>query len=605
MSGFPAGILPLDSDQTSVLQSAVHGLSFAQLQWVSGYVAGLAAASDQSALAPINLPKAVGNQGADTKLTVLYGSQTGNGEQVAVDLVDAARAQGFAADAINLSDFKPANLKRESLVTFVISTHGEGDPPDDAELFHEYLLSKKAPKLPDLSYSVLALGDSSYVNFCRTGRDVDARLQELGARRFETTVECDLEYENPVALWSTRIIAGLAELLDSGEASSTPRLRAVASAAQYDKANPYPAEVLVNQKITAATSSKDIRHIELSLNGSPLSFEPGDALAVIVENPPQLVAQMLTELNMDGSAIVTLGDEELPLRDALSKSLEITAVSLGFLRKWAELSASTGNNELPSLLAANDPKALSDFVGKYQIIDVIRGFPVAAKPDQFVNMLRTLSPRSYSIASSQDANPDEVHLTVAAVRYDAFGSEHWGAASTHMVDRLDEGDVVQVFVEKNKRFRLPGADVPMIMIGAGTGVAPFRAFVEQRVEQRAAGENWLIFGERNFSSDFLYQLEWQRHLKQGNLHRLDLAFSRDQSQKIYVQDRIREHGAQLYRWIERGAAIYVCGDAGHMANDVNDALLDVFAVHGGQDSAAAVQQLRDLRKSGRYQRDVY
>jgi sulfite reductase (NADPH) flavoprotein alpha-component len=292
----------------------------------------------------------------------------------------------------------------------------------------------------------------------------------------------------------------------------------------------------------------------------------------------------------------------MKLVDALASEYEITAVNLGFLRAWADVA---GNAELNELLSDNEPVSLTKFVETYQIIDVVSQFPADVDAGQFAAMLRRLSPRSYSISSSLEANPDEVHITVAAVRYEAFGSSHWGAASTHLADRLVEGDTVAIFIEHNKRFRLPADDVPIVMIGPGTGVAPFRAFVEERIERSSTGDNWLFFGDRNVDSDFLYQLEWQRHLKQGNLQRLDVAFSRDQGQKIYVQDRIREQGAELSRWIDGGAAIYVCGDAKNMAGDVEEALLDVFVSHGGVDRAVAQQQLRDLRTAGRYQRDVY
>ena len=597
MTGLPAGVLPLDLDQTNKLETAVSGLTSDQLQWVSGYVAGLAASSSGQAVVA-NAPVVDSGE----KLTVLYGSQTGNGEQLAETLAKQARDKGFSAQATSLANYKPANLKRESLVSFVISTHGEGDPPDDAELFYEYLMSEKAPKLAGLKYSVLALGDSSYINFCETGREFDARLSELGASRVAPLTECDLDYEQPAHAWSANIVAALSEHLEAGQVASAPLLRAVETVTTYNKSNPFPAEILVNQKITGGKSGKDVRHIELSIEGSGLSYEPGDSLAVLVANPPQLVDELLVLLGIDGNNLVTVRDNSLPLSAALQNELEITAVNLTFLRAWAEL---VKDAALSELLSGNDHDALAEFVDKYQIVDVVRQYPAEVAAQDFVNMLRRLSPRSYSIASSLAANPDEVHLTVAAVHYDAFGTEHWGAASTHLIDRLSVGDIVSVFVEKNSRFRLPAANVPLIMIGPGTGVAPFRAFVEERAEQGAKGDNWLFFGDRNFDSDFLYQLEWQRHLKQGHLRRLDTAFSRDQRSKIYVQDRIRENGAELYRWLENGAAVYVCGDAKHMAGDVNDALIAVLAKHGGLDTEAAAQKLKALRAAGRYQRDVY
>ncbi|MDG2107753.1 MAG: assimilatory sulfite reductase (NADPH) flavoprotein subunit [Woeseiaceae bacterium] len=604
MSGFSADILPLDLEQKLNITNAVRGLSPEQLQWISGYTAGLAAAGE-TAMKVANADSAalISSKVHQEKLTVLYGSQTGNGEDIANSLVKDAVAKGFTAQAFNLSDYKPANLKRESLVTFVISTHGEGDPPDDAELFYEFLLSKKAPKLENLKYSVLALGDSSYVNFCQTGREFDSRLNELGANRFEAFIECDLIYEELAAGWRERIVDGLSELLDAEQVSAVPILHAVESTSVFGKSNPFAAEVLVNQKITGNGSSKDVRHIELSLEGSGLTYDPGDSLAVIADNPPQLVTELLTELKFQADTTVIIKDAQLNLKNLLSSSLEITTLNLGFLRAWAE--ASTDAGELHSLLEKENAVALTDFIDQHQIIDVIRQYPATVGEQQFAEMLRPLSPRSYSIASSLEANPDEVHLTVAAVRYGAFGRDHWGAASTHLADRVKEGEKVSVYVEKNRRFRLPADDVPIVMIGPGTGIAPFRAFVEERVERDASGDNWLFFGDRNFGSDFLYQLEWHRYLKQGNLERLDVAFSRDQHKKIYVQDRIFERGAELYRWIERGAAIYVCGDAKHMASDVHHALIEVFKTYGDLDYQSAEQKLKELRAVGRYQRDVY
>ncbi len=592
-----ASAAPLDAEQNSRLENAVAGLSPAQLQWVSGYAAGLAAANGAATPAE---PAPVSQ--AARQLTVLYGSQTGNGEGVAERLVARATAKGFVARAISLADFKPSALKRETLVAFVISTHGEGDPPDDAELFHEYLMSDKAPSLASVRFSVLALGDSSYVNFCQTGREFDTRLAELGARRFASLVECDLDYDDPAARWSGQVLDELAEQIDESPGTPVTHLHAVESGPAWGRDAPFAAEVLVNQKITGANSSKDVRHIELSLEDSGLDYAPGDALAVIAENPPQLVDEFLDALAFDGEERVSIGDETLTLRNALTTRLEITALSLGFLRAWAE----NGNSDaLQSLLAGDDKQVIADFISAHQVIDIVRRYPEDVDAQAFAGMLRKLAPRSYSIASSPLANPDEVHLTVAAVRYETFGTPHWGAASTYLADRVAEGERVKVFVEKNPRFRLPAADVPIVMIGPGTGVAPFRAFVEERAEQGATGENWLFFGDRNFSTDFLYQLEWQRHLKRGNLQRLDAAFSRDQRKKVYVQDLMRRNGAELWRWIDNDAVIYVCGDARHMARDVEEALLDIIAEHGGLDRDAAGSHLKQMRRARRYQQDVY
>ncbi len=546
------------------------------------------------------LPQAIASAPANS-LTVLYGSQTGNGEGVAQELAERARSQGFDVDLISLAEYKPTKLKRETLVTFVVSTHGEGDPPDDAELFHEFLLSNKAPRLAGLKYSVLALGDSSYINYCETGREFDVRLAELGAVRLAPIVECDLDYEAPATAWSEDIVARLPGLLDAG--AVVPQLRTVETIAKFDKHRPFAAEVLVNQKITGRGSSKDVRHIELSLEGSGLNYEPGDSLAVLVQNPPALVGQLIDLFGFAAETRVTVNDQELSVEYALTRKLEITALNLGFLRSWAEIADS---RVLRGLLTAEQHSSLAEFVATHQIIDVVRRYPAELDAQTFVATLRKLSPRSYSIASSASANPDEVHLSVAAVRYDTFGSKHWGAASTHLADRVAEGDTVPVYIESNSRFRLPANDnASIIMIGPGTGVAPFRAFVEERAERNASGSNWLFYGDRTFSEDFLYQLEWQRHLQHGRLDKLDVAFSRDQEEKVYVQDRLRENAAEVFAWIEDGTYIYVCGDAKNMAGDVHDALVDVIAEHGAIDRDAAEQRLRELRRAGRYQRDVY
>ena len=602
MSALPVSDMPLDAKRTEQLHTAVGGLSAQQLQWISGYVAGLAAAGNATVTAPFANANEIVPTTAGQSLTVLYGSQTGNGEAVAIALAESANAEGVPAKAISLAEYKPSALKREAVVTFVISTHGEGEPPDDAEIFREFLLSKKAPSLENLKYSVLALGDSSYVNFCQTGREFDARLAELGAQRLEPMTECDLDYDDAAAAWASRVTASLTDLLEVPTPAATPHLHAVSSETRYDRKNRFPAEVLVNQKITGGASSKDVRHIELSLEGSGITYEPGDALAVVVRNPPQLVTELMQVLALDSQVPVIVNGESLLLQDALTSRLEITASNLNFLKGWAKLGSA---DELSALLVQDDQSLLTAFMDSHQIVDVVRKFPASVSAQDFVDLLRKLAARSYSISSSLDANPEEVHITVAAVRYTAFDRAHWGAASTHLSDRIEEGDEVLVYVEKNKRFRLPQPDVATIMIGPGTGVAPFRAFMEERKEAQAPGKNWLFFGDRNFDSDFLYQLEWQRYLKQGVLTRLDVAFSRDQRQKVYVQDRIRQNAADIYQWLQEGAVLYVCGDAKQMAGDVHEALIDVVAAQSGKNREEAEQVLKDLRAENRYQRDVY
>ena len=584
--------LPLDKARIDRLDTALAGLSSAQLTWASGYVLGLAV---QDAAAAASGPA------HSSELTILYGSQTGNGERVARGLEERVKAAGFCVRCESLADYQASAIKRERLVALIISTHGEGDPPDDAELMHEFLLGGKAPRLDGLRFTVFALGDSSYVNFCQTGREFDARLAELGAQRLLPLVECDLAFTAESDAWSAAILEKLPALIAVDDAA--PRLRAVAPRARYDRARPFPAAVLTNQKISGRDSGKDVRHIELSLEGSGLDYEPGDALAVIADNPPRLVAALIAELGADPLETIRLGDEVLTLDAALSSRLEITAASTSFLKAWADRAASPALNRL---LAPGQEGALTGFLHEHQIIDVVRRFPAAVGAQDFAACLRALGPRSYSIASSPKAHPGELHLTVAVLRYQAFGSEHEGAASTYLADRVAAGERVRVYVEANERFRLPADDTaPVIMIGPGTGVAPFRAFIEERRERAASGDNWLFFGDRCLAEDFLYQLEWQRYLKSGLLTRLDVAFSRDQARKVYVQDRLRERSAEVFAWLEKGAYVYVCGDAKRMAGDVHAALLDILSSQGGLTAEAAEQRLKALKRAGRYRRDVY
>ena len=594
-----ATALPLDKARIDRLDTALAGLSSAQLTWASGYVLGLAA---QDAAAAASVPA------NSSELTILYGSQTGNGERVARGLEERVKAEGFCVRCESLADYQASAIKRERLVALIISTHGEGDPPDDAELMHEFLLGSKAPRLDGLRFTVFALGDSSYVNFCQTGREFDARLAELGAQRLLPLVECDLAFTAESDAWFAAILEKLPALIavDNAAADGAAPRRAcgpLRPGPVDDRAWPFPAPVLTNQKISGRDSGKDVRHIELSLEGSGLDYEPGDALAVIADNPPRLVAALIAELGADPLETIRLGDEALTLDAALSSRLEITAASTSFLKAWADRAASPALNRL---LAPGQEGALTGFLHEHQIIDVVRRFPAAVGAQDFAACLRALGPRSYSIASSLKAHPGELHLTVAVLRYQAFGSEHEGAASTYLADRVAVGERVRVYVEANERFRLPADDTaPVIMIGPGTGVAPFRAFIEERRERAASGDNWLFFGDRCLAEDFLYQLEWQRYLKSGLLTRLDVAFSRDQARKVYVQDRLRQRSAEVFAWLEKGAYLYVCGDAKRMAGDVHAALLSILSSQGGLTAEAAEQRLKALKRAGRYRRDVY
>lgn len=595
---------PLADEAVERLHGAVTGFSAEGLTWASGYLAGLAAAAGGAAAEPAASP--AGEADAGLTLAILYGSQTGNGRRLAEALAESAATRGIAHRLIDMADYRERDLKRERLAVFIVSTHGEGDPPDDAEALHEFLSAERAPRLEQLSYGVLALGDSSYAQFCQTGRDFDARLEALGAKRIQALVECDLDYETPAAEWSGAVLEGAAELIAESVPATTavgssvrPILRAVPTPA-YGPDRPFAAEVLANQKITGRDSTKDVRHIALSLEDSGIVYEPGDSLGVITRNPPALIEELIGTLALEPDSALAAGGT---LAEALAERFEITGASVAFLERYAALE---GAGALAEMLAPERRSELAAYLEARQVVDIVREHPVRVTADAFAGCLRPFKPRLYSIASSPLASPEEVHLTVANVEYQAFGRPHWGAASNHLSLRLEPGEPLGVYVEPNPRFRLPADDdAPVIMIGPGTGVAPFRAFLEQREAAGAKGRNWLFFGDRSLRDDFLYQLDWARFRKRGVLDRMDVAFSRDQADKIYVQHRMLECANELYAWLEQGAHVYVCGDAAAMAPDVHAALVEVAARAGGLDAEAAEDYVKRLRRDGRYRRDVY
>ena len=592
----------LNENEWQQLNAAASGLDASQLLWASGYLAGLAQAGQINA-APQPQSSAV----ADKSVTILYGSQTGNAKSIAEQYYNKLKADGLSAKLLNMADYKPKNIKNESHVVIVVSTHGEGDAPDDAVQLHEFLGSKKAPKLDGLKYTVLGLGDSSYEFFCQTAKDFDERLEKLGATALVARVDCDVDFETDADVWSNQVTTKLQEDFKSAAVVPMPGLQLAAgnntqqAAQEYTKKNPFPAELVESIKITGRDSVKDIRHIEISLEDSGIQYEPGDALGVWFLNDAALVADILNTLGIDADTEVSIKDETLTVQLALQEKLELTQSYPGFVQKYAEFS---GDSKVAELLT--DKAQLREYLADRQIIDIVKEFPASITAQQLVDALRPLMPRLYSIASSQAEVEDEVHLTVALVEYEKFGFTHQGGASGYLGTRLEEGQQVKVYVEKNANFRLPvDPNTPVIMVGPGTGIAPFRAFMQEREAQEAEGKNWLFFGNPHFTQDFLYQVEWQRFLSEGTLDKITLAFSRDQAEKVYVQHRLLENGKEVWQWLEEGAHFYVCGDATHMAKDVNDALLSIIAEHGGKSAVDAEQYLNDLRRAKRYQKDVY
>jgi sulfite reductase (NADPH) flavoprotein alpha-component len=600
-SSIAALATPLGAEKGALLQRLAEGLDASSLTWLSGYFAGLAARpSPVSAPQPGAAPQAT----PQTPVTLVYGTQTGNSRLLAERLKQRLESSGVAVRVFRAGEYPTRELKNERMLYVVISTQGDGDPPDDARGFFEFVMSKRAPALNQLQFSVLSLGDSSYPKFCEVGRVLDERFTQLGAARLFSRADCDLDFEPVAEPWLGQALErARTELGAAAPLATVTPLHHVSVPPTFGRENPYPAQVLANQRITGRDALKDVRHVELSLEGSGLRYVPGDALGVVPRNPPELVDAVLSTLKLDGATEVSRDGRALPLHRWLSEGLEITRLSRPFLTSHASRSADA---ELKRLLAPEGTEALRALLASHQVIDLLRAHPAEWSATELVGALRRLTPRLYSIASSQKRVGDEVHLTVARVDYEAFGTRHAGAASSYLATRAAEKDLVEVFIEPNERFRLPEDPArDILMIGPGTGVAPFRAFVQERAESGASGRNWLFFGEQHFRSQFLYQVEWQEAVKKGVLHRLDVAFSRDQGQKVYVQHRLREQGREVHAWLEGGASLYVCGEAQRMAPDVHEALIDIFVTQGGKSREDARAHLETLREQGRYLRDVY
>ena len=585
------------------LVAQIAALNPLQLAWLSGYC--WSQAGGQAVQPGIGAPAAVAPAPAaePLRVAVISASQTGNARKVAAELQQRLAAAGVNAVHAAAADYKPKNIAGEQLVLLVTSTQGEGEPPEEALSLYKLLSGKKAPKLSGLKFAVLGLGDSSYPMFCGAGKSFDELLAKLGGERLLERQDCDLEYQAEAAAWLDKIVplvgslaAAPAAATGTGNASGSPAPAAPASA--YNKANPFPATLLVRQKITGRDSEKDVRHIEIDLSGSGLQYRAGDALGVWFENDPAVVDEILAAVSLKGDEPVNAGGQGKTVREALLHDWEIGLNTPQFVQGYAEIS---GNPELKQ--AAADASA---YAAANPIAGIVSQYPAALTAEQLAGLLRPLAPRLYSISSAPEEVGEEVHLTVGVLRYEHNGISRTGAASGFLGERLEEEGSVRVFVEENPRFRLPeNPDTPVIMIGAGTGVAPFRAFMQQRAANGDSGKNWLIFGNQYFTQDFLYQTEWQGWAKDGLLNKYDFAWSRDQEEKIYVQHKIREEAAELWQWLQQGAHIYVCGDASRMAKDVEQALLDTIAEQGGLSADDADEYLDNLRQEGRYQRDVY
>lgn len=600
---------PFNQEQVELLNRLLPTLTEAQRIWLSGYLTALhgsTVASQTLGSAPQALSVA-SVPAAPKEVTVLYGSQTGNSHGLAKKMSKKLEEKGIQVTLSSMSDFKPNGLKKVQNLLILVSTHGEGDAPDNAISFYEFLHSKRAPQLGEMQYSVLALGDTSYEFYCQTGKDFDKRLEELGAKRIVDRVDCDVDFSEPAAEWMNSVLASLSEASAGPAAASGASVTSQSETeSEYSRTNPFQAEVLENLNLNGRGSDRETRHIEISLEGSNLQYEPGDSLGVYPENHPRLIDELIEAMGWNADELVAINKngEKSSLREALLRTYEITVLTKPLLTQVAEL---TSNSGLIELLAAGREQELKMYLGERDLLDLVQDYSLKGAPAaEFVTLLRKIPARLYSIASSSKAFPDEVHVTVRTVRYEQQGRDRYGVASVQLAERIQPGDTLPVFIQHNTSFKLPeSTDTPIIMIGPGTGVAPFRAFLGEREETGAEGKSWLFYGDQHFFTDFLYQVEWQRWLKDGVLTRMDVAFSRDTQQKVYVQHRMLENARELYQWLQEGACVYVCGDEKKMAHDVQAALVTILVQEGGMSPEDASQYLTRMQQEKRYQRDVY
>jgi sulfite reductase (NADPH) flavoprotein alpha-component len=569
---------PFPEEQIAALNRVISVTTAEQRAWLSGYLAGLQAANDPQSVSPAAPPA------KRAPLTILFGTESGNAEALAAQVRKAATKLGFAPKVVDMADFTPAQAAATENLVIIASTWGEGDPPQRAVDFYEGLLAEDAPRFEKTRFAVLALGDRAYAQFCEIGRKIDERLAALGGARIADRIECDLDFETPATGWIDSTLGQLnAEVGIKEVGASVIHVDFARPGADAPtRARPFEAEISESVRLTGSRSTSDTHHVALSLEGSGIAYEPGDSLGVIPSNDPALVDAVLKATGLSGDG----------LRGALTERLDITTLTMKQVEDFAR---ETKTQVLPA-----------DWVAGRQIVDLLETAPGALSAEQLTALLRPLPPRYYSIASSRKAVGEEAHLLVAGLRYTSHGRERAGVASVDITARHREGDRLKVFLRPNPHFRLPANNGrPIIMVGPGTGLAPFRGFLQEREATGAAGRNWLVFGHRHYTHDFLYQLELQDWLKGGVLNRLDVAFSRDQPEKRYVQNALWEARGDLYAWLKDGAALYVCGDANAMAKDVHAMLLRVLADQGKQDEAAAKAELDAIRRDGRYLRDVY
>ncbi len=581
---------PFQPEDIDLLNKVVSRTTPQQRAWLAGFFAGFEAAQGGAAQ-PVAAAK------PRVPLTIFYASESGNSETLANKAKKAAQKHGLDAKVYDMADADMALLAKSKNILVYAATWGEGDPPARAVDFYTALMSDAAPRLDGARFAVLALGDTAYVHFCAVGKAIDERLEALGAARAADRVDLDLDFAKAAAEWTEGTLAKLAPA-DAGASGTVVHVDFSGGAQSADDdeprftaENPLEAEIAALVNLNGTGSTRETWHVEFAFDDPGFVYEPGDAIGVIPENDAGLVDDLLKTVGLASDA---------PLLLKIQKGYDVTTLSRSLVENYAKL---TGRSDVKALL---DSDAYAKFSSDRQLIDLFEAFPEKLTSDQLVSLLRPLPGRLYSVASSLKAHPGEAHLLVGAVRWQSHGHKRGGVASTYFADRRKVGQTARIYVKPNRHYRLPtDGNTPIIMIGAGTGVAPYRAFIEERAERADKGKSWLVFGERNFTNDFLYQLEWQDHLASGALSRIDVAFSRDQPEKIYVQHRLWEQRDDINAWVADGAHIYVCGDEKGMAKDVDSTLAKILAAAAKGDEEAGRAKLKELSKAGRYQRDVY
>lgn len=603
----------LTSEQLNQLQFFLKTFSKTQLIWVSGYILGLVNAekfkqNSQNIVEYSNSAKLL-KECVDhhfDPVVIISASQTGNASRIAKELKNEFLESGLNVVLFNAGEYAYKKISKIKSLIFITSTHGEGEPPEEAIPLYQYLFSKKAPKLNNIDFSVLSLGDRSYEHFAKAGKDFDKKFEELGGNRLFTRVDVDVDFKTEVNIWKKQIIdffiAKKNVILDSGSNNNLKNRNFLSKNNKlYSKEHPIIAHLSHRQKITSRNSEKDVYHLEIDIKGSNIRYFPGDALGVWYENDSNLINELLTALHISDSELVEFQGKLISLKEVLQKNYELTQNHPSVLQKIANISQ---DKLLLDILT--DQKKINSFILSTPLIDIIKESSIKLSSQDLLRVLRPMKPRFYSISSAQSEVGEEIHITVGAVRYKVGENLRFGGASGYLIDRLQENDELRIFVETNDNFRLPkNPESSIIMIGSGTGIAPFRAFIQERALNQSTGKNWLFFGNLRFVDDFLYQIEWQRYMKLGLLNRIDTAWSRDQAYKIYVQDKLLQNSIEIWDWIQSGAYIYVCGDAKHMARDVEQALNSLTVKHGKMDLQQANDFWNDMRIQRRYQRDVY